>query len=118
VNKDRQVIKIPQYGYKCDKCDKEVIEDRFIKDRKIEKVCDCGGIFKRDFQLEHRGFMQYGGDKGYWSMQLGPGPNPDQIAEERAAHPDREIDNNGRVFVKGLSHQKRLLKELGMVDLS
>jgi putative FmdB family regulatory protein len=101
---------MPLFDYKCAICGhvaEELIRTGDIPD---EMPCDaCGGKAKR---IITPGKRRHAECRPFFSVSMGVAP--EQIAEEKRLHPEREFNANGDLLVRNYQHQKQLARELGM----
>jgi hypothetical protein len=103
---------MPIYHYLCDKCGQpQEALSMSVKEGPPTLEC-CGQEMGRDYSTGKT--HQAGYSKPILSDGLGVMPN--QIAEARKLHPDREYTDDGRLVMRSHADRNRYLKEDGFHD--
>jgi hypothetical protein len=103
---------VPEYNYKCGKCgEPKKALTMSIKEDVPQLEC-CGQIMDRDYSSAAK--FSAGYSKPILSDGLGVMPN--QLAEARKLHPDREYTPDGRLVMRSHADRNRYLKEDGFHD--
>ena len=107
---------MPLYTYYCKRCDHEVSIHKPVARRKEWEYCPaCGDVIRRDPVADAR--ARTGGISKDWKLHSDAAAvHPSQIEEMRREHPDHHFDSDGRMVFRSLRHQRRCLKDIGMVN--
>lgn len=108
---------MPEYSYRCKKCDKVFQEDRTISRRNDSGECSCGGRTRRDVEIElsPRKGVKWVTECERWSRSMGVPVK--QLDEFRKRYPHHIYNDQGHLLVKGRKHKLKQAKERGFVEL-
>ena len=110
--------KIPEYSYKCRKCN-AVFRDLNTISKRHTTDCECGGKAVQDMDADlayARGRSRdIPNEKERWSRSMGVPVK--QLAEFRKKYPHHVYDDKGRLLIKGRKHKLKTAKERGFVEL-
>jgi len=109
---------MPEYVYRCRKCDAVFRDSALIANRNDPIDCECGGKADRDVEAElapsgrrHKWIT----DNERWSRSMGVPPK--QVAEFRKRFPNSTYSDNGRLLIKSRKDKMRQANERGFVEL-
>jgi putative FmdB family regulatory protein len=107
---------MPSYGYICTKCKKEFRDLNSISARN-ESECECGGIAKRDMEVECKlaGSFKLVSENERWSLAAGVPAS--QVGEFRKRFPDSVYRDDGRLLIKSRKHKLQEMKKRNMIEL-
>lgn len=109
---------MPEYTYRCKKCDTVFQDMNTISKRGITD-CECGGeaIRDTDAELAHsRGERhKWITENERWSRSMGVPVK--QLAEFRKKYPHHVYNDKGYLLVKNIRHKRKQAKERGFVEL-
>lgn len=111
------VFKIPEYSFRCRKCNITFRELTTIANRNKLITCECGGAAKRDVDAE----LAYSGkgvkwvtENERWSTSMGV--PAEQVGEFRKRFPNSVYRDDGRLLIRDRKDKKRQMKERGMAE--
>lgn len=114
---------MPIYTYTCDGCGKSE-ERSYTVEGHPEKIrCKCGKYAQRDVAADMRGYRHSPEvHEPHWNSALGV--SRDQIGEMQSFLANKgfkphecEFNGNGDIKILNRSHQKKVLKARGLVNL-
>jgi len=108
---------MPEYTYRCKKCDTVFQDLNTISNRAITD-CECGGKANRDLDEELASVgkrSKWVTENERWSRSMGVPVK--QLAEFRKRYPHHVYNDKGHLLVKGRNHKLKQGKERGFVEL-
>lgn len=116
----KEVSDIPEYTYRCRKCD-AVFQDLNTISKRATTDCKCGSKADRDWDAElahpvSRTRPKWITENERWSRSMGVPVK--QLTEFRKRYPHSTYDGKGRLLIKSRSDKKRQMRERGFVELN
>lgn len=113
---------MPIYTYQCDHCGRQDDDYRPMEKRNEPMRCPqldgatgpCPGLMRRHHASELQGTPQTDWTEPVYSEAAGV--HPDQVPEMRRRFPHHEFTKDGRMIFRSRAHQKRCLRDIGMID--
>lgn len=111
---------MPNYCYKCAKCQERFVQNVPVRDRNSVACATCGTTAQRDWAQELGQPRLY---RGQWPLASDAlGVHPAQIAEARAMAEKHgvptEFTRDGRAILRDAKHRRRYARLRGYHDLN
>jgi putative FmdB family regulatory protein len=110
---------MPNYLYRCTKCDEVFEAFSLVKNRNKKKRCKCGAKAKRDEKAELQSMGRFNEtmkELPRWSRALGV--NITQLPEARKLWPDWTFNEKGDVLVTSRQDKLQKMKARGMAEVN